>query len=81
MACPHLESECVVMIATHVARQPAQMGLARCVLERCARQLGYSDCAAYAHIFAWSTMSAWFSSGRSVQELLSVQVWLQCSEW
>ena len=68
------------MIATHVARQPAQMGLARCVLEQCARQLGYSDCAAYTQTFAWSTMSAWFSGGSSVQELLNVQVWLQCSD-
>lgn len=78
LACPDLEAECALLIAAHVARQPLQLDLGRCVLDQCARQLGYPDRAAYAHMFAWSTASAWFRLGYSLQELLGVQVCLCC---
>lgn len=80
LACPVLEAECALLIAAHVARQPLQLDLARSVLEQCARQLGYPDRTAYAHMFAWSTASAWFRLGYSLQELRSVQV-LLCRSW
>lgn len=74
LACPQLEAECVLLISAHVAQQPLQLGLARCVLDACAACLGYPDRAAYAHMFAWCTTSSWFRLGHSLQELLGVQV-------
>lgn len=74
MACPELEAECLLLISAHVARQPLQLGLVRCVLDACAARLGYPDRAAYALMFAWCTASSWFRLGYSLQELLGVQV-------
>ena len=50
----------------------------RCVLEALAKQLGYSDRAAYVRTFAWTIVSQWFSGkegqpARSLQELFSIQ--------
>ncbi len=61
-------------MCAHAARRLAHLPLARCVLDACAARLGYPDRAAYARMFAWSTVSEWFRLGYSLRELLGIQV-------
>ena len=74
LACPELESACLLLLIGHAARRPADSSLVGSTLSAVAAVLGYLFRSAYTRLLARPLLHGWFDAGNTLQDLLDAKV-------